>query len=114
MSGRYDTDKLAVIITQTGGGCRATNYISLIRKALASVGLPHIPVIALSFKDLGESNPGFKVTPSMLLQAAYAIFYGDLLMMALYRTRPYEVEEGSANRLFDHWMRRARRSCAVA
>ena len=104
MSGRYDTDKLAVIITQTGGGCRATNYISLIRKALASVGLPHIPVIALSFKDLGESNPGFKVTPAMLLQAAYAIFYGDLLMMALYRTRPYEVEEGSANRLFDHWM----------
>ena len=68
------------------------------------MGLPHIPVIALSFKDLGESNPGFKVTPSMLLQAAYAIFYGDLLMMALYRTRPYEVEEGSANRLFDHWM----------
>ncbi len=88
MSGRYDTDKLAVIITQTGGGCRATNYLSLIRKALAAVGLPHIPVIALSFKDLGESNPGFKVTPSMLLQAAYSIFYGDLLMMALYRTRP--------------------------
>ena len=104
MSGRYDTDKLAVIITQTGGGCRATNYISLIRKALAAVGLPHIPVIALSFKDLGEENPGFKVTPAMLLQAAYAIFYGDLLMMALYRTRPYEVEAGSANRLFDHWM----------
>ncbi|WP_080803882.1 2-hydroxyacyl-CoA dehydratase [Arabiibacter massiliensis] len=104
MSGRYDTDKLAVIITQTGGGCRATNYISLIRKALAAVGLPHVPVIALSFKDLGESNPGFKVTPSMLLQAAYSIFYGDLLMMALYRTRPYEVEPGSANRLFDHWM----------
>ncbi|MFR8009734.1 MAG: acyl-CoA dehydratase activase-related protein, partial [Gordonibacter urolithinfaciens] len=104
MSGRYDTDKLAVIITQTGGGCRATNYISLIRKALAAVGLPHIPVIALSFKDLGESSPGFKVTPSMLLQAAYSIFYGDLLMMALYRTRPYEAEPGSANRLFDHWM----------
>ena len=104
MSGRYDTDKLAVIITQTGGGCRATNYISLIRKALAAVGLPHIPVIALSFKDLGEDNPGFKVTPAMLLQAAYAIFYGDLLMMTLYRTRPYEAEPGSANRLYDHWM----------
>ena len=57
MSGRYDTDKLAVVITQTGGGCRATNYISLIRKALASVGLSHIPVIALSFKDLGEEQP---------------------------------------------------------
>lgn len=104
MSGRYDTDKLAVIITQTGGGCRATNYISLIRKALAAVGLPHIPVIALSFKDLGEENPGFKVTPAMLLQAGYSVFYGDLLMTALYRTRPYELEPGSANRLFEHWM----------
>ncbi len=104
MSGRYDTDRLAVVITQTGGGCRATNYISLIRKALAAVGLPHIPVIALSFKDLGEDNPGFKITPKMLLQAVYALAYGDLLMMALYRTRPYEVEPGSANRLFDHWM----------
>ena len=104
MSGRYDTDKLAVIITQTGGGCRATNYISLIRKALAAVGLPHVPVIALSFKDLGENNPGFKITPQMLLQAVYALQYGDLLMMTLYRTRPYEVEPGSANRLFDHWM----------
>ncbi len=104
MSGRYDTDKLAVIITQTGGGCRATNYISLIRKALAAVGLPHVPVIALSFKDLGEKNPGFKITPAMLLQAVYALQYGDLLMMTLYRTRPYEVEPGSATRLFDHWM----------
>ena len=104
MSGRYDTDKLAVIITQTGGGCRATNYISLIRKALAAVGLSHIPVIALSFKDLGEDNPGFKVTPKMLLQAVYALLYGDLLMMCLYRTRPYEVEKGSADALFDHWM----------
>ena len=71
--GRYDTDKLAVIITQTGGGCRATNYISLIRKALAAVGLSHIPVIALSFKDLGEDNPGFKITPKMLLQACTRI-----------------------------------------
>ncbi|NGM17871.1 CoA activase [Eggerthellaceae bacterium zg-893] len=104
MSGEYDTDKLAVIITQTGGGCRATNYISLIRKALASVGLAHIPVIALSFKDLGERNSGFDVTPGMLYQAIYALCYGDLLMMCLYRTRPYEVEPGSANRLYDHWM----------
>ena len=104
MSGRYDTNKLAVIITQTGGGCRATNYISLIRKALANVGLSHIPVIALSFKDLGENNPGFKITPQMLLQAVYALLYGDLLMMCLYRTRPYEAEPGAANALFDHWM----------
>ena len=104
LSGRYDTDKLAVLITQTGGGCRATNYIALIRKALKAVGLGHIPVIALSFKDLGEVNPGFKITPKMLLQAIYALCYGDLLMMCLYRTRPYEVEPGSATRLFDHWM----------
>ena len=104
MSGRYDTDKLAVLITQTGGGCRATNYISLIRKALKAVGLAHIPVIAISFKDLGEHNPGFKITPKMLLQAVYALQYGDVLMQCLYRTRPYEVEPGSANRLFDHWM----------
>uniref|UniRef100_UPI0025CFD616 acyl-CoA dehydratase activase-related protein n=1 Tax=uncultured Slackia sp. TaxID=665903 RepID=UPI0025CFD616 len=103
-SGRYDTDKLAVIITQTGGGCRATNYISLIRKALKAAGLGHIPVIALSFKDLGERNPGFKVTAPMLYQEIYGILYGDLLMMALYRTRPYEAEPGAAQALFDHWM----------
>ena len=103
-SGRYDTDKLAVIITQTGGGCRATNYIALIRKALKAAGLGHIPVISLAFKKLDESNPGFKVTPRMLLQAMYALLYGDLLMMALYRTRPYEAEPGSAQNLFDYWM----------
>ena len=104
MSGRYDTDKLAVIITQTGGGCRATNYIALIRKALAAAGLGHIPVISLSFKKLEESNPGFEITPAMLLQAVYGVLYGDLLMTCLYRTRPYEAEPGAANALFDHWM----------
>ena len=104
LSGKYDTDKLAVLITQTGGGCRATNYIALIRKALKSVGLAHVPVIALSFKDLGEVNPGFKITPGMLYQALMALCYGDLLMMCLYRTRPYETEPGSTTRLFDHWM----------
>ncbi len=103
-SGRYDTDKLAIVITQTGGGCRATNYIALIRKALKAAGLGHIPVISLSFKKLDEENPGFKITPKMLLQAVYALCYGDLLMMCLYRTRPYEVEEGAANELFDRWM----------
>ncbi len=104
LSGRYDTDKLAVLITQTGGGCRATNYIALIRKALKAAGLGHIPVIALSFKNLGEVNPGFSISPKMLLQAIYALSYGDLLMQCLYRTRPYEIEPGSAEHLFDHWM----------
>ncbi|MGI6046212.1 MAG: hypothetical protein ACOYCA_05165, partial [Eggerthellaceae bacterium] len=104
-SGRYDTDKLAIIISQTGGGCRATNYISLIRKALAACGLSHIPVISLSAKrNLGEENPGFKITLPMLEDALYAVLYGDLLMTCLYRTRPYEAEPDAANNLFDHWM----------
>ena len=109
MSGRYDTDKLAVIITQTGGGCRATNYIALIRKALKSVGLEHIPVISLAFKKLDETNPGFKITATMLYNAIFALFYGDLLMQCLYRTRPYEIEPGSATRLFDYWMERCKK-----
>ena len=104
LSGKYDTDKLAVLITQTGGGCRATNYIALIRKALKTAGLGHIPVVALSFKDLGEHNSGFKLTPKMLLQAAYALLLGDLLMMCLYKCRAYEKEKDSATLLFKWWM----------
>ncbi|WP_350454046.1 acyl-CoA dehydratase activase-related protein [Slackia heliotrinireducens] len=104
-SGEYDTDRLAVLITQTGGGCRATNYIALIRKALKSAGYGHVPVISLALQNgLDENNSGWEVTVPMLKQAVYALSYGDLLMMALYRTRPYEVEPGSAQRLFDHWM----------
>jgi predicted CoA-substrate-specific enzyme activase len=104
-SGRYDTDKLAVLITQTGGGCRATNYIALIRKALRVAGLGHIPVVSLALQNnLDESNSGFKITPGMLQQAIYAVSYGDLLMTCLYRTRPYEVEPGAAYNLFRHWM----------
>jgi len=104
-SGEYDLDKLAVIITQTGGGCRATNYIALLRKALADAGAPHIPVIGLSFhRGLGEVNPGFNVTLKLLRRAVYVFFYGDLLMQCLYRTRPYEAVPGSAQKLYDHWM----------
>lgn len=104
-SGRYDLDKTAVIITQTGGGCRATNYIGLIRKALKEAGASQVPVIALSFHgNLGESNPGFKVTPDLLRRAVYVFFYGDLLMQCLYRTRPYEAVSGSAEKLYRHWM----------
>ena len=104
-SGRYDTDKLAVVITQTGGGCRATNYIALIRKALKAAGLGHIPVISLALQGhIDEHNSGWDLTIPMLKQAVYALSLGDLLMMALYRTRPYEAEPGAAQRLFDHWM----------
>ena len=104
-SGRYDTDRLAVLITQTGGGCRATNYIALIRKALKAAGLGHIPVISLALQSgLDEHNSGWEITLPMLKQAVYALTYGDLLMMALYRTRPYEAVPGSAQKLFDYWM----------
>ncbi len=104
-SGRYDTDRLAVLITQTGGGCRATNYIALIRKALKAAGLGHVPVISLALQGhLDEHNSGFEITLPMLKQAVYALSYGDLLMMALYRTRPYEAEHGAAQKMFDKWM----------
>ena len=104
-SGRYDTDKLAVLITQTGGGCRATNYIALIRKALKAAGLGHVPVISLALQShIDEHNSGWEITLPMLKQAVYALSLGDLLMTALYRTRPYEAEPGAAQRLFDHWM----------
>lgn len=108
-SGKYDTDKLAVIITQTGGGCRATNYISLIRKALKAAGLGHIPVISLAFKKLDESNPGFKLSATMLYNAIFALLYGDLLMQCLYRTRPYEIEPHAAENLFNYWMAKCKK-----
>lgn len=104
LSGRYDTNKLAVVISQTGGGCRATNYISLIRKALKAAGLSHIPVISLSTAKLGENNPGFKLSSAMLMQAVYAFLYGDVLMQCLYRTRPYEAQKGAAYQLFRRYM----------
>ena len=104
-SGRYDTNRLAVLITQTGGGCRATNYIALIRKALKAAGLGHVPVISLALQGhIDEHNSGWDLTVPMLKQAVYALSYGDLLMMALYRTRPYEVVEGDAQQRFDKWM----------
>jgi predicted CoA-substrate-specific enzyme activase len=108
-SGRYDLSKTAVVISQTGGGCRATNYIALIRKALRESGHPDIPVISLSAVKLDEQNPGFKLTPAMLKSCVYSVLFGDLMMQMLYRTRPYEARPGSANELFEQFMDRARR-----
>ncbi len=107
-SGRYDLDKTAVIITQTGGGCRATNYIALIRKALKDSGHPNIPVISLAVASTGESNPGFKLSPGMLRSGFLCIIFGDVIMQALYRTRPYEQVPGSADALYEKWMAKAR------
>lgn len=102
LSGKYDVNKVAVMITQTGGGCRATNYINFIRRALEKAGMSQIPVISLSVTGL-EKNPGMKYTPKLLISAAQALVYGDVFMRVLYRTRPYEAEPGSANALYKKW-----------
>ncbi len=105
LSGRYNLDKVALIITQTGGGCRASNYIGFIRRALEKAGMPQIPVISLSVQGL-ENNSGWTMTPKMVVKAMQAIVYGDLFMRMLYRMRPYEITPGSADALFDKWERR--------
>ena len=102
LSGRYDTDKLALIMTQTGGCCRASNYVAFIRRALDKAGLGHIPVISLNLNGM-EKNDGFRVPPAMLLSALRQLTFGDLLMRCLYRTRPYEAVPGSANALHAKW-----------
>ena len=100
LSGRYDTDRLAIIMTQTGGCCRASNYVSFIRRALDKANLSHIPVISLNANGM-EKNPGFRISPSMLMDAGRAIVYGDLFMRCLYRVRPYEKTPGTANALYE-------------
>ena len=109
-SGKYDLSRTAVMISQTGGGCRATNYIALIRKALRDAGHPEVPVVSLTAaKGLDEDNPGFNIfKPEILVHAVYALLYGDLLMQVLYRVRPYEAEPGSADALYDQFMARAK------
>ncbi len=101
-SGKYDLDKTAVMITQTGGGCRATNYIGFIRRALRKAGMEQIPVVSLSMSGI-EKNPGFKYTPALINRVLQAIVYGDLFMRVLYRMRPYEQVPGSANALHEKW-----------
>ncbi len=106
LSGKYDLSRTAVLITQTGGGCRATNYIALIRKALKDSGHPEVPVISLTAASgLDEDNPGFNIfKPELLVKALYALLYGDLIMQLLYRVRPYEAEPGAADELYDRMM----------
>lgn len=102
LSGKYNTDKIAVIISQTGGGCRASNYIGFIRRALEKAGYSQIPVISLNLSGL-EENPGFKITLPLALKGMYAVVFGDIFMRVVYRIRPYEVIEGSANALHEKW-----------
>jgi predicted CoA-substrate-specific enzyme activase len=108
-SGRYDLNNTSVLISQTGGGCRATNYIGFLRKALKDAGYDNIPVISLNAVGM-EKNPGFKITRGLLNKGMIALVYGDLLMRVLYRVRPYEKIKGSANLLYETWIERCNES----
>lgn len=105
-SGKYDLNHTSVIISQTGGGCRATNYIGFLRKALVDAEMSHIPVISLNAGGL-EKNEGFNLTPKTLNKLAIALIYGDLLMRLLYEVRPYEMHSGDAEALYELWHTRA-------
>jgi len=102
-SGKYDLDKTALIMSQTGGGCRATNYIAFIKKALKDNGFEQIPVISLNAVGL-EKHPGFKITPKLLHNLMMSVIYGDVFMKVLYKTRPYEKIKGSADKLYNYWV----------
>jgi len=104
-SGKYEREKTAVIISQTGGPCRASNYLALLRKALHSAGFQDIPVISLNVSGL-EKSPGFKLTPRLVKKAIMGMIYGDLLMKLLLRVRPYEKIKGQSDLVFRMWMER--------
>lgn len=106
-SGKYDLDNTSLIITQTGGGCRATNYVAFLKKALKEAGFENIPVLSLNAVGL-EKQPGFKITLGMVKRALMALVYGDLFMRVLYATRPYEKVKGSANKLHEKWSAKAK------
>ena len=107
LSGKYDLHKVAIIMSQTGGGCRASNYIGFIRRALEKADMAYIPVISINLSGL-EENPGFKITPKLAIRLAYGAVFGDILMKCIYRMRPYEQVKGSANALHKKWEKRCK------
>ena len=107
-SGEYDTNKLALMMSQTGGGCRATNYIGFIRKALRDAGFPNIPVISFNFVGM-EKNPGFKITFSLIKKLMKAAMYGDLLQKMLYHNKAYEINKGETEELFELWLNKCKK-----
>ncbi len=104
-SGKYDVNKTALLITQSGGGCRASNYVHLLRKALAKAGYPQVPVISLNLSGL-EKNSGFKIKISMALKMLSGIIYGDLLMLLKNQCTPYEVNEGETEAMTEKWIKK--------
>ncbi|AND85734.1 2-hydroxyglutaryl-CoA dehydratase [Clostridium tyrobutyricum] len=106
-SGKYDLDNTSVLISQTGGGCRATNYIAFLRKALKEANMENIPVISLNVVGM-EKNPGFKISPGLVNKGLMGLMYGDLFMKVLYKVRPYERISGSANLLYNNWVEKCK------
>ena len=104
-SGKYDLDHTALIITQTGGGCRASNYIHLLRKALVKAGYPQVPVLSLNFSGL-ESDSSLPMTVPLMRMCMAAIYYGDLLVTLREQTEPYELEPGASEKLQNEWLDR--------
>ena len=103
--GGYDPHKVGLLITQTGGGCRASNYIHLLRKALEKADMAYIPVVSVNLSGL-EHNPGFHLTLPFIRKAVYAMMYGDIIVNVANQVRPYEVNEGAADEMIDHWSQR--------
>ena len=103
LSGKYDLNKTAIIMTQTGGGCRATNYVGFIRRALKKADMEQIPVISLNLAGI-ESNPGFHLNANLLIRAALAAEFGDIFMRCVYRMRPYEAVPGSVEAVHQKWL----------
>ncbi len=101
-SGKYDLNKTALMITQTGGGCRASNYINLLRKALIKNNMSYVPVVSLNLSNL-EKNPGFKLTVPLVLEMLIGVAYGDVLMWVGNQVRPYEVNKGETDKLIEKW-----------
>ncbi len=102
-SGEYDPNKTGLLITQSGGGCRASNYIHLLRKALKKAGYPQVPVISLNLSGL-EKNSGFKIKLSMALKMLSAVIYGDHIMLLKNQVEPYEINKGETERLTQKWI----------
>ena len=110
-SGEYDINRTALIMSQTGGGCRATNYIGFIRKALKDAGFGNVPVISFNVQGL-EKATGFKITPTMVTSLMKSIFYGDLLQKLLLRNRPYEINKGETQELYEKWLEKCKKLAA--
>ncbi len=104
-SGNFDMNQTAILISQTGGGCRASNYIGFIRRALEKAGYPNVPVISINLSGL-ESNPGFRLNLKLLQHGLYALVFGDIFMRCLYATRPYEAKPGLANETHEKWKKK--------